>query len=162
MVEAGSFREDLYYRLNVLSIHVPPLRERLEDVEELARARIRGLALENARNEPALSEEAISFLEKRSWPGNVRELNNVITRAALLANEAILEPRHFDLVAAPDTRCPRTDRAGETEHTPSLRQVEEELIRRTVSVCGGNRSRAARELGIHRATLYNKMRLYGI
>ncbi len=162
MVEAGDFREDLYYRLNVLSIHVPPLRERLEDVEELACARIRSLALENERGTPTLSTDALALLENYSWPGNVRELHNVVARASLFADEALIEPEHLELGRPPGESRPFLDRAPGTGPTPSLRQAEEELIRRAVAACGGNRSRAARELGIHRATLHNKMRLYGI
>ncbi len=154
-VETGRFREDLYYRLNVLSIHVPPLRERLEDVNELAQEKLRALAVESTTRASDLLPAAVSHLEGHSWPGNVRELHNVVARAALLAGTEPIGAEHLAFGgrarAEDDGSSPRR-----------LREAEEELIRRALWCSNGNRSRAARELGIHRATLYNKMRAYGI
>ena len=161
-VEAGRFREDLFYRLNVMCIRVPALRERREDIAPLARHFLAEAARELDRPGLRLDAEALAALEGHSWPGNVRELKNAVERAALLAPAGAL--RAADLVPgaeppAPTGGAPAALPEGEDL---SLRRMEETLIRRALSLTGGNKSESARRLGVHRATLYHKLREYGI
>ncbi len=165
-VDAGLFREDLYYRLNVLSIHLPPLRERLEDIAPLARHFLARLGADLGRSFE-LSEAALDGLRRRPWPGNVRELANVLERAAVLSPHDRLDID--DLEPVPDA-VPEAPSAREASvaalslplESLRLRDMESALIRRALEACEGNRSRAARELGINRATLYGKLRRLGI
>jgi transcriptional regulator with PAS, ATPase and Fis domain len=159
MVAAGTFREDLFYRLNVMSLTVPPLRERREDVAPLAAHFLAQFAAEFGRSDLLLAPAALQRLREHPWPGNVRELRNVLERAALLATASLIRAEDLAL-AAPATaqgeRCADTLPAeGRT-----LRAMEEALIRRVLAECANNRSRAAVVLGINRATLYNKLKSY--
>jgi len=153
-VADGEFREDLYYRLNVVTIQLPPLREREEDIPLLAQHFLRKFAVENQKEITGFSPEATDFLLKYEWPGNVRELENAIERAVILAKSSSIEvadlPRENRLLA-------HSAPLGE-----SLRQVEKNHILNILSETGGNHSEAARTLGISRATLYNKIREYGL
>jgi DNA-binding NtrC family response regulator len=164
LVEERRFREDLFYRLNVMSLSVPPLRARREDVPELAVHFLRRFGEEFGKSFQGFTEAAMQRLVAAPWPGNVRELRNAVERAALLAGEPLVRPEHLALEADP-TRAP-AEAGGETLLLPpgerSLAAAEEALIRRVLLETGGNRSRSARLLGINRTTLYHKLRLYGI
>ncbi len=160
-VAQGDFRADLYYRLNVLTLVVPPLRERPEDVGPLADHFLASFAGEFGKELPGFAAAARARLEAHAWPGNVRELRNTVERAALLApGDAPVEEEHLALPASPDA----TDGEAAAAIPPlevddlSLRGVERALIRRVLHEAGGNRSRAARILGVNRTTLYNKLR----
>ena len=159
MVENGHFREDLYYRLNVLSIVVPPLRERPEDVAPLAVHFLDQISAELGRSFVGFSDGAIDVLEGHPWPGNVRELRNVIERAVILAQEGTIQPQHLAL-EAPALRNGSQD--APRVQSWNLKTVEEGVIRHALEEFEGNRSRVARELGINRTTLYNKLRAYEI
>jgi len=154
-VAAGRFREDLFYRLNVLSLSVPPLRARPQAIQPLARLFLERAAAEGGRTQVGLSATALGALLRHPWPGNVRELQNTLARAALLADGPQLEVGDLGLAEAalPDA-LPLGDR--------SLRSVEQTLIRRVLAETAGNRSRAASVLGIDRTTLYAKLKTYGI
>jgi two-component system, NtrC family, response regulator HydG len=161
MVEEGTFREDLYYRLNVLSIQVPPLRERPEDVPPIATHFLARFAEELGREFTGFSEAAMEQLSRYPWPGNVRELKNAVERAAILAERGLLRPEHLSLprrdglaASLPGSSLPLADW--------SVKKMEEALIRRALVEFEGNRSLVARELGINRTTLYNKLKVYGI
>lgn len=159
MVDEGTFREDLYYRLNVLSIQVPPLRERPEDIAPIAIHFLARFAEELGRDFTGFSEAAMEALQHHTWPGNIRELKNSVERAAILAEQGLIRPEHLTL--------PRREAAQvEGSHLPladwNLRNMEEALIRRALNEFEGNRSQVARELGINRTTLYNKLKSYGI
>ncbi len=159
-VDAGAFRSDLYYRLNVLTLHVPPLRERPEDVVPLAEHFLRGFAVEFGKELPGFAADALERLTSHAWPGNVRELRNAVERAALLGTAG--QPLEADHLA-PEARAPRIEPVPgpaplEVEDL-SLRSVERALIRRVLAETDGNRSRAARILGVNRTTLYNKLRV---
>jgi two-component system NtrC family response regulator len=156
-VAAGSFREDLFYRLNVINIPVPPLRERREDIIALAEC-----FLVLASDMPkTLSAEARHGLETYSWPGNVRELRNVIERASILARGASIEVTDLGLTAAVPLMSPEAMRPA--RHLPmALAQLEESMIRTVIAETAGNRAEAARRLGIRRQLLYAKLRHYGI
>jgi len=162
-VERGRFREDLFYRLNVLTIRVPPLRQRLEDLEVLCER-----LLESLRSTLGvafrLDAEALALLRSHGWPGGLLELESVLGCAAVACApgerigaghlHGFLEDRSRGDALVPQPPRPI---AGRT-----LRDLEEAAIRQVLVEVGGNRSRAARTLGINRTTLYNKLRLYGI
>lgn len=155
-VGRGELREDLFYRLNVLSLQVPSLAERAGALPALAAALLEELAEERAEGCPRLSREALAELEARSWPGHLAELRALLERASR-TSRGVLRPAHFA------ERAADTGDAGVLQPSPrSLREVEATWIRRVLQEERGNRSRAARALGIHRATLYQKLRQYGI
>ncbi len=153
-VADGQFREDLYYRLNVVTIELPPLRERKEDIPLLAQHFLKKFAAENQKEITGFSPEATDFLLKYEWPGNVRELENAIERAVILAKNSYIEvadlPRENVLLAhsAPPGR--------------SLKEIERERILNVLGETSKNYSEAARILGISRVTLYNKLKAYGL
>jgi two-component system response regulator HydG len=156
-VAAGRFREDLFYRLSVMPIRLLPMRERTrEDVLELIGQVVRDLASVLPDAPTALSEDALDAVLRYGWPGNIRELRNTLERAMLLARGAgRIEPRHL---AREITTASGADVA---HHTPrSLADVEKAHIDRTLKAHRFNRTHAARELGIARATLIKKIREY--
>jgi two-component system response regulator HydG len=149
-VASGQFREDLYYRLKVLVLRLPPLRDRPEDVLPLA-ARL--LAAEK-RPGPGFTPEAKRLLRAYRWPGNVRELGNAVRHAAALARGRIIEPEHLpDEVRAPTSAA--------TAEARTLAEVEREHVLKVLERCGGSQAEAARVLGIGRNTLWRKLRAYG-
>ncbi len=181
LVARGEFREDLFYRLGVFHIHVPPLRERVEDIPLLARAFLRAATAEGRA--PALSEDALRELSSRRWPGNVRELRNAVERAAVVARGAEIEAGHFPAPSPISAKANRSSAeelqlataswatqqiAEEPQRDATdpqsgdllerfLRVVEPPLLKAALLHCGGNRAAAAKLLGIHRATLRQKL-----
>jgi len=153
-VASGQFREDLYYRLNVVTIELPPLRERKEDVPLLAQHFLKKFAVENQKEIAGFSPEASDFLLKYDWPGNVRQLENAIERAVILAKNS-----YIDAADMPQENLQLVQSAPVGK---SLDEVEREHILNIISETGGNYSQAARILGISRITLYNKMRNFGL
>ena len=151
-VADGAFREDLFYRLNVIPVHLPPLRERLEDMPLLVEHFLEHLGAEMNRRVDEVSSEALALLMAHHWPGNVRELRNVIERAMVVATGRVIE--------AGDLGLRRPGDVTENGALASLDDVEKHHIARVLGETGGNISQAARTLGIDRATLYNKMRKY--
>jgi DNA-binding NtrC family response regulator len=149
---SGRFREDLYYRLRVLPIRIPPLRERPADIEPLARMFARHFGGPDADLTPA----AMARLRAHAWPGNVRELQNALQRAAILAGESPIDAGHLDLEPAPDGQP-----GGEDSKTPlSLEDAERETIRNVLIRTKGNRSEAAAALGISPRTLRHKLKRF--
>ena len=161
-VAAGRFREDLYYRLNVLPLRIPPLRERADDIPELARFFAARHAERHQLEAIEMPEPVIEALCRQPWPGNVRELENVIERALVLADQPAID---LDFLASVMTmRPPATngDAADELSIKKATRDLESTLIKRALGVTQGNRTNAAKLLEIsHRALLY-KMKEYGI
>jgi len=153
-VTSGQFREDLYYRLNVVTIELPPLREREEDIPLLAQHFLKKFAVENQKDITGFSPEATDFLLKYEWPGNVRELENAIERAVILAKNSYIKVADLpsENLLPTHSTIPRG----------SLREVEGERILTVLGETGGNYSEAARILGISRVTLYNKVKAYGL
>jgi len=147
-IEKGEFREDLYYRLNVVPIELPPLRERKEDIPLLAQHFLNKFALENKKEVSEFSPEATEFLLGYDWPGNVRELENAIERAVILAKDS--------LITIADLPQENMSLARSTMPGKNLREVEKEHILDVLGETGGNYSEAARLLGITRMTLYKK------
>jgi two-component system response regulator AtoC len=153
LVGEGSFREDLYYRLAVISLDIPPLRDRREDIPPLVYHFIRrfnegaGYAVEGVR------QDALDLLIDHSWSGNVRELENVVERAVILRKAGLVQPSDLppEMASTPSAGAGR-----------SLEEMERQHILQLLEECGGNRSRVARILGISRRTVYRKLRQYGI
>ena len=153
-VASGQFREDLYYRLNVVTIELPPLRERKEDIPLLAQHFLKKFAVENQKEITGFSPEANDFLLKYEWPGNVRELENAIERAVILAKNSYIE--------VADLPQESLTLAHSAPSGKSLAEAEKNHILNVLNRTGGNYSEAARILGISRVTLYNKIRAYGL
>jgi two-component system response regulator AtoC len=153
-VANGQFREDLYYRLNVVPIEVPPLRERKEDIPLLGQYFLKKFAVENQKEITGFSPEATNFLLNYEWPGNVRELENAIERAVILAKNSYIE-----VADLPQENPPLAHSALAGK---SLKEAERERILSVLNETGRNYSEAARILGISRATLHNKVKAYGL
>jgi two-component system nitrogen regulation response regulator NtrX len=166
-IRKGSFREDLFYRLNVIPFEVPPLRERSEDVPLLVEHFLRLFSEEYNKKKKQLSAEAMELFRKYPWPGNVRELRNVVERVVIMVPQDTI--RQFDV--APSLRG-RPGIAGEDssesllESDGTLREARErferEYIQRRLKDVNGNITRAAELLGIERSNLHRKMKAYGI
>ena len=151
---SGEFRKDLYYRLNVVTIELPPLRERREDIPLLAKHFLNKFALENQKEIAGFSPEAMEFLLRYDWAGNVRELENAIESAVILAKSSLIETADLPQQSLSLAHLPL---AGK-----SLKEMEKNHILNVLSETGGNYSQAAKLLGITRVTLYNKVRKYGL
>jgi DNA-binding NtrC family response regulator len=159
-ITRGAFRSDLYYRLNVIQLHLPPLRERREDIALLANHFLAGSAKESGGQPLRLSEEAVALLVKYDWPGNVRELENALERARVVASGDQITPDSL-----PDrVRESPPPKLGSQELTgnPTMEVVERAYILWVLQSEGGNKSRAAEVLGIDPSTLYRKLNRYGI
>ncbi len=183
LVESGRLREDLYYRLNVFPISIPPLRERLDDLPELARQFVARFAAEEGKRVTGLSPEALRLLLSYTWPGNVRQLENAVFRAVVLADQRELTIAEFPQIAAqvdsfedvlapastplPELAAhlasarsiPATTRDGDVR---SLGEVEADMIRWALGHYGGHLTEVAKRLRIGRSTLYRKMQEYGL
>lgn len=160
-VEQGRFREDLYYRLNVFPITVPPLRERLADIPLLVRHFAAVSAARNGFPQPTVSEAAYAALQERRWKGNVRELQNVMERAVLLAGKEPILPSHVLVEAGgPSVSTTPAPALPQPSINGSLWEMERELIFQTLARVNENRTHAAKELGISIRTLRNKLREY--
>ena len=170
---AGRFRQDLYFRLNVVTIKVPPLRERIEDIPSLVARFAARISAEMGKETPALAPATVEVLQRYSWPGNIRELQHAVERAVILTNESILHPRAFETqwheVTAPSGTS-RSDAgsaaraAAGTEDDDAimlrsldLQEAEDVLIQRALKAAANNRTRAAELLGINVRTLRNKL-----
>jgi DNA-binding NtrC family response regulator len=162
-MESGEFREDLYYRLAVVRLHLPPLRERGADVEALALHYAARFAAEYGRPLRRVSSSALELLRAHAWPGNVRELRNAMERAVLLSTGETLLPQHLELEVGLDRR-PVT--AGSSlpgyDAKLSMAQVEALHIEQVLSAVGRHYGRAADILGMHRNTVSRKAQEYGL
>ncbi|MHB1846642.1 MAG: sigma 54-interacting transcriptional regulator, partial [Deltaproteobacteria bacterium] len=164
LVRAGTFREDLFYRLSVLPIFLPPLRERREEIPALARLFCEQLGPPNGRPGARLSDEALALLARQPWPGNVRQLQNLVERLIILAEAAEVSATEVERElsrgprAAPVTPAPLEPGSLDTQR----RAAEREAIERALAEAKGNRTAAARLLGVSRRTLYNKLDELGV
>jgi DNA-binding NtrC family response regulator len=167
-VRAGRFREDLFYRLNVVRLHVPPLRERREDIGPLLRFFLNKFAIEQGTPPPRLTPEIESRLEAYHWPGNVRELRNLAERLSIFASGRTIEssdfPGNFGFLPAggrsPMAADDLVDPDGQNADLLDLQQIERQTIERALARFRGNRSAAAQALGISRRTLQRKVKEY--
>ncbi len=157
-VAAGSFREDLFYRLGVVPVHLPPLRERLADILPLAEHFLASAVAGSAPKH--LSAEAAARLLAHGWPGNVRELRNAMERVATLVRQPVVSAVDLDFLTERRSEGETDWLAGDLP--TAVARLEAAMIRRALAACGGNRSDAAQRLNINRQMLYTKMRRYGI
>ena len=158
-VAAGRFREDLYYRLNVVELEVPPLRDRHGDIPLLATYFLRRFADKNNRAVSGITPECMDILNRYPWPGNVRELEHCIERGVILMRGDYLDVNALPLAVQ---RWAGANEPRETGEPSTLKEAERALILKTLEETGGNRSEAARRLQITRKTLLNKLKSYGI
>lgn len=167
-VAEGRFREDLYYRLNVIALELPPLRDRMDDVPLLVEHFLQKYRSDSPENNPRISEEALDALMEYHWPGNVRELENTIHRAIIQARGSVIMPHYVQFIGAPGKREGDADEAiedrvaaGDTLKT-LVAATERHAIEAALRQANGNRSQAAKQLGINRGLLYAKIREYDL
>ena len=158
MMREGTFREDLFYRLNVVDLELPPLAQRREDIPRLVDRFLRKFNAKMGKSVATISDEAMGLLLGHDYPGNIRELENAIEHALVLCREQTLEARHLPATLR---QTAARDRGARQSGLP-LQSAEARTIRETLERCQGNRSEAARQLGLHRTTLWRKMRRYGL
>jgi DNA-binding NtrC family response regulator len=155
-VKHKRFREDLYYRLNVIELRLPPLRERLEDIPLLVAAFLKKCSEAGGKEIKGVSESALAMLMDYAWPGNVRELENVIERAVTLSRGEKISPDDLPQ-AVQGARGDRRVLDEAAEKSLPLHEVEKEYIKKILDKTGGNKYQAAHALGIDRKTLYRKL-----
>lgn len=158
-IEKDRFREDLFYRLNVVALHVPPLRERRDDIPLLAQHFLNLFAEKNSKTIKGFTPQAMEKLLKYVWPGNVRELMNAIERAVVLSRTEYLDADELALMMADNAATGKIDQKSLPENLP-LNEVEKRTILEALDIAGGNKSEAARRLGITRKTLRKKLEKY--
>jgi len=151
-VERRAFRDDLLYRLNVVHIHVPPLRDRQKDLEHLTRLFASAYAAKHRVPVKDISAAATAYLKRYDFPGNVRELANIIERAVILAKGA-----EIDVADLPDGLRAAAEQRARADRRPTLREIEDDYIRATLAGTKGNKTEAARILGISRKNLYERL-----
>jgi DNA-binding NtrC family response regulator len=174
-IRDGRFREDLYYRLNVFPIPLPPLRERKDDIPLLVEALVANVNHKHGTKVTDVSQDVIARLRAYDWPGNIRELRNVIERAAIIAGEGTVHLAHLPATVTGTRAASAAAHAVSSEttsaqasaadglHVPigwTIEQAERALIERTLEHTGNNRTRAAEILGISQKTLFNKLKEY--
>ncbi|MBN1474037.1 MAG: sigma-54-dependent Fis family transcriptional regulator [Syntrophaceae bacterium] len=158
-IQKGNFREDLFYRLNVVSLNVPPLRQRKEDIPILAQHFLKHFSKRNNKNIQGYTPRAMQKIMAYSWPGNIRELMNAVERAVVLARNDSLDAAEIALIME-DSIVADVPQADNQPQNLSLEDVERKSILDALSTCGGNKSEAARRLGITRKTLRAKLQKY--
>ena len=160
LLQEGEFREDLYYRLNVVGLTLPPLRSRKDDIPLLAQHFLEMFAAKNNKMLEGFTPQALDAVLRHEWPGNVRELMNAVERGVVLARGQLLDAP--DLRLSGEQPPPSADGyAAEAGIPESLAAVERATILKTLDMAGGNKSKAARRLGITRKTLHKKLIKYG-
>jgi transcriptional regulator with PAS, ATPase and Fis domain len=172
-VERGRFRRDLYYRLNVMSFHLPPLRERVQDIAALVRGMVARFSTKFRKDLFEISPEAMAAVESLPWPGNIRQLENVIQQAVLVSSGKVLLPEHLPPAVRENSPPSSAVAKGVNVASPSTQSetdslmhnrelLERNVIQRALANNGYSRARAASALGISRVTLYKKMKKYGL
>jgi PAS domain S-box-containing protein len=158
LVEQGKFREDLFYRINVIPIHVPPLRERVSDIPLLAEHFFRRIQLKSDKKINGIAKDAMHLLMAHPWPGNVRELKSTFEYAFVTCQGLMIQPRDLppDIIRTPTPTPPAVSGEGSRDDTKKHRLIE------ALEQAGGNQSQAAQILGVTRVTVWNRMRKYGI
>ena len=152
-IAAGRFRQDLFFRLNTIRLHLPALRERTEDIEPLARHFLERHAAHHGKSLTGFDEHALQSLHAHRWPGNVRELDHAIERAVLMADSKVVQASHLGL---------STTTSAPSLEDMNLCDVEACLIRKTLARCNGNARQAAAELGLSRSAFYRRIEKYGL
>jgi DNA-binding NtrC family response regulator len=157
MVNEGKFRQDLLYRINTVEIHVPPLRERLEDIPFLTDHFLEIYCKKYKIPMKRISESTLTRLKKHNWPGNIRELQHSVERAVIMSDGNVLQAHDFFLTQAEEDKSKSLDTSN-----LNLEETEKMLIRKVIDKHGGNISKAAKELGLTRASLYRRIEKYGL
>jgi DNA-binding NtrC family response regulator len=157
-VKAGRFREDLYFRINVVTVRMPPLRDRAGDIPILVRHFVNKIARREGRTEVSISPEALDVLCHYGWPGNVRELENAIERAVAVAKGNVVLPSDLPVEVYGGTPMAP---ASIIDDRPTLGELEKRYIALVLGECGGNKKKAAEKLGIDRRTLYRALERSG-
>jgi DNA-binding NtrC family response regulator len=160
MIEAGSFRQDLYFRLSVVPVNLPPLRDRNTDIFELANHFLNRFSEKNRKDIKDFHPEALNLLMQYDWPGNIRELENTVERAVILCHGEQITPQ--DLPPHLLSEDVRNLKTTQVQDSFTLRDMEREVIRSTLEKTGNNKSQAAKQLGVARQTLLNKIKEYGL
>jgi len=158
MVTENNFRQDLLYRINTIEIHIPPLRDRLDDIPLLANHFLNLYDRKYQKNVRAISEASMKVLQKYNWPGNVRELQHSLERAIIMCNSQVLNPEDFFF----NTSSNRSEESNVTLEDYHLEEVEKILIRKVLKKHDGNITQAANELGLTRSSLYRRLEKYGL
>jgi two-component system, NtrC family, response regulator len=161
MVSRGDFREDLLYRLNLIAVHIPPLRERREDIPLLARHFLEGMKQIYRRMDLELSGESLQWLKSQDWPGNIRQLKQLIERAMLISSKSVLDTEDFQSTAVMESPAPRKiglPQAG----SMTLEEMEKAMIIQSLEQYSGNLSKVADALGLSRPALYRRLEKYGL
>jgi two-component system response regulator HydG len=158
-IQQKRFREDLFYRLNVVALHVPALKDRREDIPLLAQHFLQMFATKNKKNIKGFTPQSMEKLVKYSWPGNVRELMNAVERAVVLSRSEYLDADELALLMADSQVASSIDQPSLPGNMP-LDEVEKRSILEAINACSGNKSEAARRLGITRKTLRKKLDKY--
>jgi DNA-binding NtrC family response regulator len=161
-VDERRFREDLYYRLNILSLSIPPLRERRDDIPTLVEHFVRQHADQAGRGPIAISADALQKLQLYAWPGNVRELEGIIQRALVLSPSRVLEPEHLDLPLPPETAATPAAASLREAKASAVRDFEQRYLTRLLAVCNGNVTRAARTAGKERRAFQRLLDKHGL
>ena len=165
LISNGKFREDLYYRLNVVNMEIPPLRQRREDIPLLAQHFLEVFTSKNRKEIKGFTPRALDHLIRYDWPGNVRELMNAVERTVVLSRSEFLSERDFPSIAGPELKA-ETGLSDATkiniDGDKPLEEVERATILKTLEAARGNKSEAARRLGITRKTLHKKLKAYGV
>ena len=162
-VKKGNFREDLYYRLNVFPIAVPPLRKRDTDILLLANSFLQRHARKHAVEEISFSKNCEKAIESHAWPGNVRELENAVERAVILAEKGMpIEADLLGLKSNPSSKIVKSEKSSDTKDIASMEEVEKNHIQNALAFCNGNRTHAAEKLGLNVRTLRNKIKQYDL
>lgn len=156
LVEKGAFRKDFYFRINVIPIHLPPLKDRREDIPLLAESFFRSILLKTGKPIEGVGNEAMDALMAYSWPGNVRELKSAFEYAFVTCREGVIQPYHL-----PSTIY--SGKKGAGARTPfNLKEIERQELLDALEKCGGNQSKAAEVLGVSRVTVWNRMKRHGV
>jgi transcriptional regulator with PAS, ATPase and Fis domain len=163
LIRTGKFREDLFYRLKVIEIHLPPLRDRPEDLPDLVNHFLARYSEQNGKRISHVSPEAMALLREHSWPGNVRELEHCIERAVAMSKSSVLFPEDFSGFVGEQVAATGAKQESISQSKgASLEDIEKEHILRVLRETNYNKSKASAVLGIDRATLYRKAQRYGI
>jgi transcriptional regulator with PAS, ATPase and Fis domain len=160
MVQENEFRQDLLYRINTIEVKLPPLRERIEDIEMLAMHFLQMYAKKYNKSIHSLSPNAVKRMQKYQWPGNIRELQHAVERAVILSNKPTLQPEDFFFSSESGKK--QADQEELLIEKYDLEEVEKLLIRKVLKKHGGNISKAAGDLGLTRASLYRRLEKYDL
>jgi DNA-binding NtrC family response regulator len=161
-VKAGRFREDLFYRINVVTIHVPPLADRAVDIPLLSEHFLRQFCRIHNRSKIGFTEKAMECLQRYSWPGNVRELENVVERAVLLSKNPFIDEDDFPAAMSDRMLIESTQEYHGTSLKKAIEDSERVILRKALEINNWNRQDTARALSVNRTTLYKKMKRYGL